>query len=214
MRRNTFLLLVLGLLVFSCENPLEDRVEDLEDQLAKQEQQQAFVDSLINGLSAQQVLMNSIIAAQQVYIDSLTTVQQGLIDTLGDQQVYIDSLNAIQQGLKVTLEVQQAYIDSLHVAQQELINMLIGSQPITETGDDYVRINNVQICWGSGLADNNGVLVTFPVSFAEIPIVIMIPIANEQLIGSVKNITTNTATFYLNIGSKRSFNYQAIGLWF
>ena len=183
MRRIALLLLVLGFSVFSCENPLEDRVNDLENQLAEYEQQQVLIDSLINVLFVQQAIIDSLHIEQQIYIDSLDSKQQ-------------------------------AYIDSLNAVQQLLIDMLISGQPITGTGDNYVRINNVQICWGGGLTDINGSTVTFASSFAEIPIVVMSPTADEQLIINVKDITTSSATFYLNIGAKKPFNYQAIGFWY
>ena len=183
MGRIVFLFIIPGLLVLSCENPLEDRVNELENQLLEHEKQQAQNDSVSNALMVQQALIDSVLVEQRKYIDSVNT----------EQQEYIDSLNAVQQ---------------------ELIEMLISGQPIEASGDAYVRINNVQICWGSELADLRGTRVTFPAIYAEIPVVIMNPTAEEQLIGSVKNITIGGATFYLNIEAKRSFDYQAIGFWY
>lgn len=176
------LVLVLALMACSCENPLEDRVEELEYQLALYEQQQSFIDSLINVLFNQQAMIDSLLLQQQMYFDSISNEQL-------------------------------AQIDSLHGIQQEIIDMLIDGQDVTGTGDNYVRVSNVQICWGAGQTNLNGSLVNFPVSFSETPIVIMNPIADGQIIPSVKDITLSTATFYLNTMSLTSFNFQAIGYW-
>jgi hypothetical protein len=172
MRRIVLSLIVLGLSVFSCEDPLEDRVEELENQLAQYEQLQVLVDSLFN-----------VLFQQQAFIDSLDTKHQ-------------------------------AYVDSLHVVHQELIEMLISGQPITGSGDNFVRINNVQICWGSGMTNISGTTVTFPSSFAEIPIVLLGPTNDEQLLVGVKNITLSSAEIYFNTIATRPFNYHAIGFWY
>ncbi len=173
---------VLVVLVSSCENPLEDRVEELEYQLALYEQQQSLIDSLVNVLFNQQALIDSLMIEQQMYIDSISS---GLL----------------------------AQIDSLNMMQQEIVDLLIDAQDVTGTGEDYVRISNVQICWGSGKANMNGSTENFPVSFIEPPIIIMNPIADGQIIPSVEDITNSTATFYLNTFEQTTFNYQAIGYW-
>ena len=112
------LLPILFLIYWGCENPLESRVEDLENQLAQQqteqEQQQALIDSLITVVSNQQTSMDSLNATQQAYIDSLINAGD-VADSL--LQIYIDSLNT----------VQNAYIDSLHNAQQTTLEALANS---------------------------------------------------------------------------------------
>jgi len=174
--------LSLVLMLFACENPLEDRVEELEYQLALYEQQQTVNDSLINVLFDQQALIDSLLAQQTMYIDSLNSELFAQIETLTEQQ-------------------------------QEIVDMLIGAQDVTGTGEDYVRVSNVQICWGSGKTNLNGSIVNFPVSFTEIPVVIMTPITDGQLIPGVEDISLSTATFYLNIGELTSYDYQAVGYW-
>jgi len=182
MKRIVLSFLILVVMASGCENPLEDRVEELEYQLALYEEQQSEIDSLINVLFNQQALIDSLIVEQQMYLDSLNS----------EQLARIDSLNAMQQ---------------------EIIDMLLSAQDVTGTGDNYVRISNVQICWGSGKTNSNGSVENFPVSFTETPIVIMNPIADGQKIPSVEDITLGTATFYINTLELTSFNYQAIGYW-
>ncbi len=173
--------LILVVITPGCENPLEDRVEELEYQLALQEQQNSVIDSLVNVLFNQQALIDSLIVEQQMYLDSLNSEQI-------------------------------ARIEFLSAMQQEIIDMLIGAQDVTGTGDNYVRISNVQICWGTGKTTISGSLVVFPVSFTEPPIVIITPIT-EQLIPGVEDISLSSATFYLNTPELSSYNYQAIGYW-
>ena len=182
MKRIVLSFLILVLMASGCENPLEDRVEELELQLALYEQQQSVIDSLINVLIKQQVLIDSLMAAQQGQLDSISS----------DMLVQIDSLYSMQQ---------------------EIVDLLINSQDVTGTGEDYVRISNVQICWGEGETNMNGLTEYFPVSFSKPPIIIMNPIADGQIIPSIENITNSSATFYLNTLQLTSFNYQAIGYW-
>jgi len=111
-------LLICSLFVLTCEDSLEDDVEDLQSQNA---QQQALIDSLITVMSNQQTLMDSLNTVQ----NTLNTDQQAYIDSLinlgnvSDSllQVYTDSLNT----------VQNAYIDSLHNAQQTTLEALANS---------------------------------------------------------------------------------------
>jgi uncharacterized coiled-coil protein SlyX len=182
MKRIALSVLILVLMAYSCENPLEDRVEELEYQLALYEQQQSVIDSLFNVLFNQQALIDSLMAEQKVHLDSVSS------ELL-------------------------ARIDSLNTMQQEIVDMLINAQDVTGTGEDYVRVSNVQICWGEGETNMNGSTENFPVSFVEPPIIIMNPIADGQIIPSIEDITTSTATFYLNTMNLTSFNYQAIGYW-
>ena len=141
-------------------------------------------------------------AEQDAQIDSLLTV-------LTEQQVYTDSLNTVQNTLNAD---QQAYIDSLNGVQQTLIDALISTQP--STGENYVRIDSVQICWGQGSANNSGTILNFPKSFIEVPFVtatIINEIHSQPL--SVTNIQTNSAIFITNSPIDKSFLYHAIGRW-
>ncbi len=174
--------LLLVLMASSCENPLKERVEELEYQLAIYEQQQSMIDSLIS------VLFN-----QQALIDSLMAQQQSFIDSISNEWI--------------------AQIDSLNTMQQEIVELLMNSQDVTGTGEDYVRISNVQICWGSGESNMNGSLELFPVSFTEPPIIIMNPIVDDQNFAYITDITQSSAIFYINTFSQTPFNYQAIGYW-
>ncbi len=182
LKRIVLSVLVLVFVASSCENPLEDRVEELEYQLALYEQQQSMVDSLISVLFNQQALIDSLMLEQKDYVDSISS---GLLEQ----------------------------IDSLNMMQQEIIDLLIDAQDVTGTGENYVRISNVQICWGSGKTNMNGSIVNFPVSFTEPPIIITNPIADGQIIPSVEDITQSTATIYLNTFELTTFHYQAIGYW-
>ena len=182
MKRIVLSVLILVFMAYGCENPLEDRVEELEYQLALYEQQQSMIDSLINVLFNQQALIDSLMAQQKMYVDSISS-----------------------EWL--------AQMDSLNMMQQEIIDLLLNSQDVTGTGEDYVRISNVQICWGTGKTNINGSLETFPVSFTDPPIIVMNPIADDQKIAGIEDITQSTATFYLNTFEFTSFNYQAIGYW-
>ncbi len=182
MKRILLSVLILVLMASSCENPLEDRVEELEYQLALYEQQQSLIDSLINVLFNQQAIIDSLMVEHQMHIDS---VSNELL----------------------------AQIESLSTMQQEIVDLLMNAQDVTETGEDYVRISNVQICWGTGKANLNGTIENFPVSFTEPPIIIMNPIADGQKIPSIEDITNSTATFFVNTLELTSFNYQAVGYW-
>lgn len=182
MKRIALSVLILVLMVSSCENPLEDRVEELEYQLALYEQQQSVIDSLINVLINQQAVIDSLMAEQQAQLDSVSS-------------------ELLKQ------------IDSLNTMQQEIVDLLINAQDVTGTGEDYVRISNVQICWGEGETNMNGSTEYFPVSFTEPPIIIMNPIADGQIIPSIEDVSNHNATFFLNTMQLTSFNYQAIGYW-
>ena len=127
-----------------------------------------------------------------------------LIDSLmAQQQTYIDSIS----------NEWIAQIDSLNTMQQEIVELLINSQDVTGTGEDYVRISNVQICWGSGESSISGSLEMFPVSFTKPPIIIMNPIVDDQNFAYITDITQSSAIFYINTFYLTPFNYQAIGYW-
>ncbi|MDP6433738.1 MAG: hypothetical protein QGI15_05430 [Candidatus Scalindua sp.] len=71
MRKTLLIIAAFGFIFLGCENPLESRVEALENQLAEQEteqeQQQALMDSLMAVILNQQTVMDSLDASQQAY---------------------------------------------------------------------------------------------------------------------------------------------------
>ena len=129
-------LMVTGFLFLIFANPLEDRVENLENYLAKQE---ALIDSLQKSNHAQINSLNISMNQQLDLIDSLENAMnkqnftlQVLIDSLAmnigediialgnlitQQQYYADSLNLDMGG----------YIDSLFALQQSMITELLES---------------------------------------------------------------------------------------
>ncbi len=198
----------------------------MEYQLALYEQQQSEVDSLVNVLVTQQALIESLMADQQAQLDSVSSDLQAQIDSLlANQQAQLDSVSSdLQAQIDSLLANQQAQldsvssdllaqIDSLFSMQTEIVDLLINAQGVTETGEDYVRIRNVQICWGEGETNIVGLTEYFPVSFTEPPIIVMNPITEHQIIPSIEDITKSSATFYLATSQPTSFNYQAIGYW-
>ena len=129
-------LMAAGFLFLIFANPLEDRVENLEKYLAKQE---ALIDSLQKNNHAQINSLNISMNQQLDMIDSLENVMnkqnstlQALIGSLAmnigediialgnlitQQQYYADSLNLDMGG----------YIDSLFALQQSMITELLES---------------------------------------------------------------------------------------
>ena len=107
----------------SCENPLEDRINELENKLEQQEKeqnrQQEILDSLLIKVQGQNATINSLIASRQRSIDSLIVIFNQSLDSLSSQQNrMIDSLIAEQNAL----------IDSLYTSQQSMIEDILASQ--------------------------------------------------------------------------------------
>lgn len=176
-------ILLLSILLISCENPLEDRVDKLEDELGDQKIENENQTQLIADLMSQ-------------LID-----QQAVIDSLNKQQLeYSDSINS---GLK-------SYVDDLVSSQNQIINMLINSQP--QTGNNYLRVDSLQICWGNGSANKDGKIIAYPVSFIELP-KIFITNKNEQAMVGVTNITESNAKFFVNYSANVNFSFSAMGKW-
>ena len=167
-----FNVFILGIFLIGCENPLENRVNDLEKELDSQKQ-------LINTL------------VEQIYL------QQSIMDSLNNHnKEYSDSL--------------YNEIESLILSQNETIQLLISSLP--STGKDFIRIDSLQICWGSGSANENGVIIEFPVAFIEPPKVFITLPARQDLSG-VTNITTTSAKFYIYHDGSNIISYCAMGKW-
>ena len=111
----------------SCENPLENRVNELEKKLEQQEQDrtklEARMDSLVLVIQDQNAVINSTLINRQRVIDSLTTLFNHSLDSLNfEQQEMIDSLIAEQNSI----------IDSMYSYQQEMIEGILESQVKSE----------------------------------------------------------------------------------
>jgi len=171
------LIITLSISVLSCDNSLESRVKDLEDELKNQKE-------LINSLLTQLMI-------QQTIIDSL-------------YQKHIEYTDSVNMDLR-------SYLEMLIENQNELIQMLIDTQPITT--DNYIRIDSLQICWGSSVTNFNGRVVSFPASFTENPKVFMTPYQTTQSMFGVKDITTYSAMFYTSTAASIPFSYNAFGKW-
>jgi len=180
---------------------------------------QSYIDSLINGGELTDSLL-------QVYTDSLNTVQntlnadqQAYIDSLinlgnvSDSllQVYTDSLNTVQNTLNAD---QQAYIDSLNGVQQTLIDVLISTAP--STGENYVRIDSLQIVWGDTTFSSQTWLITvnIPIPFITPP---SISYATER--EKIINVISTINSFSLSGGNwsglliHHPLYWTAIGKW-
>ena len=90
---------------------------------------------------------------------------------------------------------------------------MISTQP--STGDNYVRIDNIQICWGDGSVVNSSVtILTFPMSFIQSPYVTAAVFAGSSAQPpSVSEIQINSATFITLSSVSLDFHYHAIGEW-
>ena len=149
-------LMVAGFLFLIFANPLEDRVENLEKYLEKQE---ALIDSLQKNNHAQINSLNISMNQQLDLIDSLANVMnkqnstlQALIGSLAmnigedimalgnlitQQQYYADSLNLDMVG----------YIDSLFALQQSMIAELLESGIIALFTDTEVFSGAMPSSW-------------------------------------------------------------------
>jgi len=160
------------LFLIGCENPLEERLNELEDEVGVQKE-----------------LINSLI--DQIY------TQQSIIDSLHNRnREYSDSL--------------YSEIDTLISNQNKTIQLLISSLP--STGEDYIRIDSLQICWGGGFAGISGSYIEFPVVFIEPPKVFITSLVKQDLSG-VTNITTTRAKFYSYNDTNYFISYCAMGRW-
>ena len=210
------LVVIIPVLFTSCDEALLSEL----DTVAAENEEQAVADSLLN---ARLDSLLTIIIDQQTYIDSLNNAQH-VADSLDNLalQAYIDSL--INAG-NVSDSLIQVYVDSLITvqntnnatqlalieAQQALIDALISTA--TSTGENYVRIDSVQICWDT-FSINNATTITFPITFIESPfITTSLTLNSGDLRVYVSSITTSNALFTPKNGSSTSGTYHAIGKW-
>ena len=196
------LLFILPLLYYSCT---DDIVADIDALQTENAEQDAQIDSLLTVLTEQQAYIDSLNNTQYI-ADSLNNLtMQSYIDSLINEgeltdsllQVYTDSLNT----------VQNAYIDSLNGVQQTLIDALISTQP--STGENYVRIDSIQICWG--INNSTQTTIIFNPIFSEVPTVILTTVnstaANNYHLTAVS--TTSATVSYNGSG----YHWSAIGKW-
>lgn len=197
---------ILSLMIISCDNPLENRVGELENELEnqkiEQDNQNKLIESLLAQLIKQQTVIDSLIIKQLEYSDSLFYIQIRYIDSVNLEQIQIlDSINSNLTN----------YINDLISNQNDIIQTIILSQP--STGNDYIRIDGIQICWGSLIANSNGKTGYFPVSFSEPPTILITQIRIQGIPG-VTNVTGTSAKFYTySSDGQNKINYTAIGKW-
>ncbi|MCB0732440.1 MAG: hypothetical protein KDC88_15560, partial [Ignavibacteriae bacterium] len=115
----SFLILSI-LLILSCENPLEDKVDKLEEELEHQKNEQKnqseLIESLLAQLIAQQNIIEELNVKQLEYSDSLYKKLLEHSDSNDSEQIIkLDSLN---QSLK-------NYIDDLVFSQNQILDMLV-----------------------------------------------------------------------------------------
>jgi hypothetical protein len=198
-------LFLLSIFFLSCENPLEDRVNKLEDELENQKIEQGnqnkLIETLILQLTKQQTVIDSLNKKNKEYSDSLFEKLHNYTDSVNIN--YIKKLDSINTNLA-------NYINSLINEQNNIIQAIIDSQP--ETDNDYLRIDSLQLCWGVGRTNSKGVTLQFPVSFIEPPKIFMDLIVGQNALG-VNELTTTSARFYINWDNYWDFNYFALGRW-
>ncbi|MCB9209596.1 MAG: hypothetical protein H6609_09455 [Ignavibacteriales bacterium] len=202
----SFLILSI-LLILSCENPLEDKVDKLEEELEHQKNEQKnqseLIESLLAQLIAQQNIIEELNVKQLEYSDSLYKKLLEHSDSNDSEQIIkLDSLN---QSLK-------NYIDDLVFSQNQILDMLVNSQP--EAAENYIRIDSTQICWGDGMADSNGEIVIFPKPFSIVPSVVMTRHSTSIYKSfKVAQVTLESAVFQISSDTFDQYSYIATGRW-
>ncbi|MBK8944069.1 MAG: hypothetical protein IPM32_02255 [Ignavibacteriae bacterium] len=145
--------------------------------------------------------------SQKIEQENQKELIKTLLFQLTRQQEIIDSLNLSQKQYSDSLNSE---LERLIENQAQTIQMLIASQP--ETNENYLRIDSLQMCWGNGRTNMNGVTLEFPVSFIDPPKILMDLIVRQNALG-VDNITNSSARFYMNWEGYCDFSYFAIGKW-
>ena len=129
-------LMVTGFLFLIFANPLEDRVENLENYLAKQE---ALIDSLQKSNHAQINSLNISMNQQLDLIDSLENAMNKQNFTL---QVLIDSLAHINNEQNSTLQTMINSLENVMNEQDSTLQALIGSLAMN-IGEDIIALGNL-----------------------------------------------------------------------
>ena len=128
--------MVTGFLFLIFANPLEDRVENLENYLAKQE---ALIDSLQKSNHAQINSLNISMNQQLDLIDSLENAMNKQNFTL---QVLIDSLAHINNEQNSTLQTMINSLENVMNEQDSTLQALIGSLAMN-IGEDIIALGNL-----------------------------------------------------------------------
>ena len=129
-------LMVTGFLFLIFANPLEDRVENLENYLAKQE---ALIDSLQKSNHAQINSLNISMNQQLDLIDSLENAMNKQNFTL---QALIDSLAHINNEQNSTLQTMINSLENVMNEQDSTLQALIGSLAMN-IGEDIIALGNL-----------------------------------------------------------------------
>ena len=129
-------LMVTGFLFLIFANPLEDRVENLENYLAKQE---ALIDSLQKSNHAQINSLNISMNQQLDLIDSLENAMNKQNFTL---QALIDSLAHINNEQNSTLQIMINSLENVMNEQDSTLQALIGSLAMN-IGEDIIALGNL-----------------------------------------------------------------------
>ena len=129
-------LMVTGFLFLIFANPLEDRVENLENYLAKQE---ALIDSLQKSNHAQINSLNISMNQQLDLIDSLANVMNKKNSTL---QALIDSLAHINNEQNSTLQTMINSLENVMNEQDSTLQALIGSLAMN-IGENIMALGNL-----------------------------------------------------------------------
>ena len=101
--------------------------------------------------------------------------------------------------------------EKLEVSGTIKSNALSGSWD--NSSNNYIRIGNFQICWGSSSCNWDGDQIDFPASFVVPPNVVATFTEYSSATLSVINTITNGATVKSTSSEIRTFNWQAMGRW-
>ena len=122
-------LMVTGFLFLIFANPLEDRVENLENYLAKQE---ALIDSLENVMNKQNFTL-------QTMINSLENVMN---EHNTNVQIIVDSLAHVNNEQDSTFQTMSNSLENVMNEQDSTLQALIGSFAMN-IGDDIMVLGNL-----------------------------------------------------------------------
>ena len=129
-----------------------------------------------------------------------------LLQTGGTTRIYVDDTNG-NVGIGTTSPSAKFEISGMLKA-----TALSGSWD--NSVNNYVRIGNLQIAYGSGNTDINGILVVFPANFIEAPnVTATLTSGSGTKSLFVLNTTTTGTTVVSNTTETLSFNWQAVGRW-
>ena len=169
------ILFFILLLMFGCDNPLEQDVTDLENRITQLEDELALVDSLntvmmdslVTSLLNQDLLIDSLYISQDSYIDSLNTDQQAYIDSLyNEQQIMLENLastalnagfvetevyNGNMPGSWTDLDLSTVAGNTITLALIKLTNL----EPLRNASGVF-RPNGSMEEWGDGSTNTNG----------------------------------------------------------